>query len=230
MIISHKYKFIFIKTEKTAGTSIEIALSRYCGNNDIITPVSREDESIRKKLGCRPPQNCFAPLSSYNLKNIRDLIFKRKRKLKYYNHLHAKNIKNMIGDDIWNSYFKFCFERNPWDKVISHYYWCYKNEPRPSITEFITSKKVRNLKQNGYGAYTINGEVAVDRICRFENIKDELEQVRIHLGIPEPINLPNAKTKYRKDKRSYKEILSDTDKNLISEIFNEEIKLLGYPA
>lgn len=136
----------------------------------------------------------------------------------------------MIGDDIWNSYFKFCFERNPWDKVISHYYWCYKNEPRPSITEFITSKKVRNLKQNGYGAYTINGEVAVDRICRFENIKDELEQVRIHLGIPEPINLPNAKTKYRKDKRSYKEILSDTDKNLISEIFNEEIKLLGYPA
>ena len=27
MIISHQYKFIFLKTEKTAGTAIEAALS-----------------------------------------------------------------------------------------------------------------------------------------------------------------------------------------------------------
>ncbi|MEL6382956.1 MAG: chondroitin 4-O-sulfotransferase, partial [Cyanobacteria bacterium J06626_18] len=31
MIISHEYKFIFLKTRKTAGTSIEIALSKFCG-------------------------------------------------------------------------------------------------------------------------------------------------------------------------------------------------------
>ena len=38
MIISHKHKFIFIKTRKTAGTSIELFLSRFCGPEDIITP------------------------------------------------------------------------------------------------------------------------------------------------------------------------------------------------
>lgn len=31
MIVSHRYRYIFIKTKKTAGTSIEIALSRHCG-------------------------------------------------------------------------------------------------------------------------------------------------------------------------------------------------------
>ena len=38
MIISHKHKFIFIKTRKTAGTTIEYNLSKYLGSEDIIAP------------------------------------------------------------------------------------------------------------------------------------------------------------------------------------------------
>jgi hypothetical protein len=30
MILSHEHKFIFIKTNKTAGPSIEITLSKHC--------------------------------------------------------------------------------------------------------------------------------------------------------------------------------------------------------
>lgn len=51
MIVPHKYQFIFLKTSKTAGTSIEIALSRICDKGDIITAVSDEDEKIRNELG-----------------------------------------------------------------------------------------------------------------------------------------------------------------------------------
>jgi len=39
MIISHKYKFIFIKTRKTAGSTIEYNLSSFLGPNDVITPL-----------------------------------------------------------------------------------------------------------------------------------------------------------------------------------------------
>jgi len=42
MIISHAHRFVFIKTRKTAGTSLEIARSRYCGARDVITAIDAE--------------------------------------------------------------------------------------------------------------------------------------------------------------------------------------------
>ena len=58
MIVSHEHKFIFLKTKKTAGTSIELALSQLCGPDDIITPLTQIDEALR--AGGRGAQNLAA--------------------------------------------------------------------------------------------------------------------------------------------------------------------------
>ena len=55
MILSHEHKFIFLGTKKTAGTSIELALSELCGPDDVITPLTREDEA--RRAGRRGAQN-----------------------------------------------------------------------------------------------------------------------------------------------------------------------------
>lgn len=81
MIISHKYRYIFLKTNKTAGTSVEIALSRFCGPDDIITPITPEDEEIRRELGYPGPQNYLIPFSRYELKDWARLLIKRQRGL-----------------------------------------------------------------------------------------------------------------------------------------------------
>ena len=228
MIISHNYKFIFIKTNKTAGTSIELALSKYCGPRDIITPITPIDERLRNSLGYPGPQNYLAPLSDYTLRDWAKLILKGVRKKRFYSHIPAQTIKQYIQQNIWDDYYKFCFERNPWDRIISLYYWRYKSEPRPTIAEFLDSGIPMFLRKRGYNLYTINDHVVVDRICRFENISKEIETVRMRLGIPDKLELPQAKSNTRKDKRSYREIINHNDRNKIEQLLDKEFDLLGY--
>ena len=66
MIVSHRHRFIFIKTRKTASTSIEIALSQFCGPEDIITPIHPDDEAIRRSLGYPGPQNFLMQPGRYS--------------------------------------------------------------------------------------------------------------------------------------------------------------------
>jgi len=51
MILSHRYRFIFLKTMKTAGASVEMSISRFCGLDDIITPITPSDAVIRLATG-----------------------------------------------------------------------------------------------------------------------------------------------------------------------------------
>ncbi len=73
MIVSHKHKFIFIKTRKTAGTSVEIALSKICGKNDILTPISPKDEIYRQEYANISAQNFTIPFSRLKLHDFKRL-------------------------------------------------------------------------------------------------------------------------------------------------------------
>ena len=74
----------------------------------------------------------------------------------------------------------------------------------------------------------IDGEIAVDKICKFETLTEDLEAVRKQIGLPEALELPQAKSQYRKTKQHYRNILTDADKSRIADLFHDEIKMLGY--
>ena len=119
MILSHKHKFIFLKTNKTAGTSVEIALSRFCGPDDIIAPISPKDEQKRSGLGYRGAQNYRAPYSDYGLTDWARLLLRGRPLPRFYNHMSAAELLQYIDRRVWDDYFTFCIERNPWDRLIS---------------------------------------------------------------------------------------------------------------
>ena len=158
------------------------------------------------------------------------IVHGRHKKL-YYNHIPAWKLKKRLAPAVWDSYYKFCVERNPWDRVISQYYWRCRDLPvdqRPSIDEFIESTHIRSLKRKGSQLYMINGELQADKICRYENLAEDLEDVRQHLGLPEPLTLPKTKATFRSDRRHYSEVLTPAQRDRIAELFADEIRLMGY--
>lgn len=229
MILSHEHRFIFLKTTKTAGTSIEIALSRFCGPNDVITPISPEDEALRTELGYRGPQRYLSPIWEYRPRDIRRLMQGKGPKMRFYNHMSALEIRARVDPDVWRSYFKFCVARNPWDRAISLYYWWHQStETRPGLSDFLKSKAPRKLMEKGWELYTISNEIAVDKVCRYEHLHADLEGVRVRLGLPEPLHLPGAKSSHRTERGTYRDSYGEAERELIRKGFQPEIEALRY--
>ncbi len=245
MIVSHRYRFIFIKTRKTAGTSIEIALSSLLGPDDIITPVGPApwDEAYRARMGFMTARNfkrrwhevrlgdlpasariaCKKLTGRYSVKTVWPMAF--------WPHMSASDARRALGEDIWNSYFRFAVERNPWDFAVSLYHWKLRRNPqhRMSLAEYV---------QRGYPAryansrlYTIDGEIAVDSLLHFESLDEELDEISAHLGFPRPLSALLASIKAKGGIRNdpgYRDRFSAPARERISQEFAREISTLGY--
>jgi hypothetical protein len=226
MIISHEHRFIFIKTVKTAGTSLETSISRYCGPADIVTPISPEDEAERKTLDVTP-RNYLARRREYNLLDQFRLLVRGEPKKRFWNHITAQQVRNRVGAAIWNSYFKFTIERNPWDKTVSDFYWRTRNGGPQTMDEYFR-KYQGQFKHYNFPRYSIGGQLAVDCIVRFESFIPDLTFALRQVGITFDGWLPRAKGSTRKDRRHYSEILSSEQSRVIAKHFAPEIELLGY--
>ncbi|WP_452225892.1 sulfotransferase family 2 domain-containing protein [Lacinutrix cladophorae] len=227
MIVNHEHKFIFVKTQKTASTSLEIALSSLCGEEDIVTPISTNDELLRQELGYQSPVNYNIPFSRYSKKELLDYVLYR-TKNSFYNHISCDELKLRLGSKIYDSYYKFCFERNPYDKAISLFYHQGGFKKWNSIENFIKDGGLKIIK--GYDQYSINNIVAVDDVFKFENMDNALKIISEKLNLKSPIVLSKikAKSQFRKDKRPYAEVLTKSEKHLIDIIWARERELMGY--
>ena len=236
MIVCHAHKFIFLKTRKTAGTSIEAALAHLCGPDDIVTPISPKDEPLRGDgAGPRNHRGRFNPVPELFLpgtdktRTVRDAW----RGRKFFNHIGAAQIRNRLGRATWDSYFKFCFERNPWDKMVSRFHWDNRGKTPPlTWDEFLAKGEFRS----DVGLYTINGALAVDFVGRYEHLEEDLNEALTRVGITDKLELPRAKGGHRpsnqdgpkKDKADFHDYYKDGDREIVARAFAREIELFDY--
>ncbi len=150
-------------------------------------------------------------------------------------HLLATQIRQEVGEGIFNQYFKFTIIRNPWDKMVSQYSYM---KHRPDLREFIgmnendsfktylklIKKKVHVQWEPQYKfVLNDNGDVIVDYIGRLENFDYHASQILAQLKIKAEIPHVNASS-HRHYSAYYDEEAMDT----VVDLYGEDIRIFGY--
>lgn len=240
MIVCHRHRFIFIKTRKTAGSSIEVALSRLCGPGDIVTHLSvkRGEEELRHREGGHGPSCDRKPILAHRGFQEWRRLLTRGRRARWKQHTTARKLRQLLPATVWDGYLKITAERNPWDRAMSRYWWMkIRREEQgqtdfPSLSEYLVwMENNRPRWITNWGHYTIDDKLAVDRVLMYERLAPGLSDLAATLGVKaDQLKLPEQRLKggFRKDPRSYRDVLSQQDRDLISRVCRNEIETFGY--
>ena len=227
MIISHRYKFIFIKTHKTAGSSMEMALGPLCGPDDIIAPMESNRHTALPRNYC---EKTFVGQAYARSRWFRKCLNRHSPLLGawYYEHMPAVRVRDLIGAQTWNSYYKFCFERNPWEKVVSYYNWKKYGQGRKvlSFRDYVL-KKTHRLPMDG--KLYFSGEVCLmDEVHDFAGFQQTFSAICGRLGIPYDGVMPREKTGIPQEQAHYPDYYDEETRGRVAELYAREIKLMGY--
>lgn len=213
-MISHEHKVIFIHIPKCAGTSI----------NEFIHPnlqneFWKDDYRYKCLFGWCPKLNI------------------------HLQHATPKQLleNNLITSDQWNSYFKFAFVRNSWDRAVSDYFWL-KNDKKIDdnfsnyiqktglFKEVLTDKTQRTYRGDHltpqYDYVTINDAPCLDFVGDFSNLHKRMKYVAKKIGINKPFR--EHKNKGVQNKNHYSKFLTKKDRDLITERYQKDIDYFNF--
>lgn len=162
-------------------------------------------------------------------------------------HMTAKEIRNRIGADEFNYYWKFSVVRHPYTRMVSEFHWRPKVQVRQfpklkfgsNFIQFLTRVKsiVKNNKYSDsvfhdhfipqYKYLTIDDDdkLVTDYVIRFENLVSEFEVVKEKLGSDKSLIKCQSSGYSNMDSRS---ILTPKAKKLIQEIYAKDFELFGF--
>lgn len=227
MIVSHKHKFIFMKTRKTGGTSVELALSTICGPDDVITRIGK-DEGLREGRGAQNEKPDSARLTGWT--RLRLLLGAKPEKVGavFRNHMTAERARQLVGADCWSRYTKFSIERNPWDRQVSYYYYLHRDpSSRPDFATYLRDPRYK-ARMNNFAIYGLGDDIAVDRVLRYENLAAEFAEVMAEIGVDPSPELPRAKSRSRPEKADYRAIYTPETRDIVAGWYRREIDAFGY--
>src|SRR5439155_22775818 len=148
------------------------------------------------------------------------------RRERFYNHMPAWLVRLRIPPTVWNSYFKFCVERNPWDKVLSHYHMhAYRAGGALSLEQYFARAKFPIQSPALHRSIRIKNY----RVVRYENLTNELAEVFARLNVPFEGDLGvRKKGHFRTDRTPYQSALNPKQRQIVERVFAREIQLHSY--
>jgi hypothetical protein len=131
----------------------------------------------------------------------------------------------------WKDYYKFTIERNPWDKVVSSYFW-HKTikENQFGTMPFEEYIETCELLPTDWLKYARKNDVMVDNIWLYENMGDMYSELNDMFGFnitPDDWKNTRLKSGIRKV-QGYKEMHNSKTIEKVRFLFKKEISHLGY--
>ena len=191
MIYCSSLNLIFLKTKKVGGTSFEIALSKYCNEKDIVTPISTEDELTREKLGYQ------APVNFLDEDRCDELVAENVRG-SFYNHMTGEEIYRNLGEKIFNRCTKISIHREPLDFLVSLYFFQRRNPKIKDLSfgEWLPARYEQ--VQENYEIAPLSGPYSPDIVLSYETLSDEVAQLNeLPRDFADTFNALKAKGSYR---------------------------------
>lgn len=185
VLVSHPHNLVFLKTQKTAGTSTEIFLQSYvCADGQGPAEKTHAVETDTLIIGAR-----LLPLEEFGPRDVT-----------WHEHMTAPKVRTALGDTIWQRYLKIANVRNPFDLVISQFLYRLKHKgtaPPASPGDLITAFRKWMAKDRTGNSHDIvhdQGRPVADIYLRYETLLDDLKSLCARLGWPfEAARLPQTK-------------------------------------
>lgn len=217
MLVSHIKKFVFIKTAKTAGTSVESYFEKYC-----FEPGTWEKKHERNQQ-----------VTDYGMVGGRGLNCRYEV---IHAHLPAAKIRTLLPKHQWDEYFKFSVIRNPFDRLVSRFFFNMKRDQPGFLSVNDTVKTISDFRhfvtQRLYKIedhLLIDGELVTDFLIRYEFLERDIEIVCNKLDIEfDRSELPNFKSGIRDIRYSIDDMYDESTRKFVEDNYKHEFELFKY--
>ncbi len=221
MLISYKKKFIFIHIYKTAGTSIMEQFLPYCRLIDRMV----YDYKISSKI--------FAVIV-YLMGWFDDGM---KQFTGFHIHAKAYEIREKLGIEAFDSYFTFAFVRNPFDWLVSLYYYI-KQSKRHRYYNLIKEMSFKDFlewhisnnpdRQIDFVSDPYKNKIIVDYIGHFETLEKDIITIQKRLHIKNIRQLKHSNPSLLRCHRDYKRYYDKENIKLVEDYYSIDLEIFGY--
>lgn len=217
MLVSHRHRFIALKTRKTAGTTVEIFLQPWCLPAGMVldarAPAVVTEAGIVGARGGRRPEDAW------------------------YNHMPAATVRAQLGTALWDGYLKFCVVRHPLDRAVSWFWFCLDAAeaealavaPMATVRARMQDLLAGRPLPDDAAIYGIDGRFALDLVLRYETLQDDLGRLCARLGLPfEPARMGRYKGNFRRRPEPWQDYYDPAARAAALQRHAAECALFGY--
>jgi hypothetical protein len=151
----------------------------------------------------------------------------------YWGHIKAKELKAALPAEIFDSFFKFAFVRNPWDWHVSTFHYVRQRTDHPEhelYGRFRDFADYLDWRVNEKGpelqsefVLGDDGELLVDFVGRYEALGEGFAEVCERIGVA--ASLPHTN---RSSHGDFRECYTPATRKLVADAYRADVERFGY--